>query len=279
MTKTNNAPLSVRNCITSRNHSLVKRIRSLHRREERDRQRKYYIEGMRFVAQAIEASTHIEALVYAPDLIEHPFARHLIKQQQKAGTPCFALADEVMHSIALNDDSQGIGAVVGQRWERLRDINPQHHLCWIVVQTVQSPGNLGTMLRTSEAVGGAGVILLDNYIDVYDPATVRATMAAMFRQRFVRTTLPQLLTWKEQYGCKLVGTSPAASHDYRTVEYSCPTLLFMGGERKGLSQKYQDACDALVKLPMVGRADSLNLAVATGVMLYEIFHQRRKTVR
>jgi TrmH family RNA methyltransferase len=146
-----------------------------------------------------------------------------------------------------------------------------------VLESLQSPGNLGTILRTSEAIGGAGVILLDTTIDAYHPGTVRASMAAMFRQRFVRATLPQLLAWKERHGCSLVGTSPAARDDYRAVSYPRPTLLFMGGERKGLSAQQQAACDIVVKLPMVGSCDSLNLAVATGVMLYELFEHHRTT--
>jgi TrmH family RNA methyltransferase len=105
----------------------------------------------------------------------------------RADTRCLAVTPEVLHSIALNDDPQGIGAVVRQKWSALNSIDPRNDLCWIVLQNVQSPGNLGTILRTSEAIGGAGVILLGDSIDAYDPGTVRASMAAMFRQRFVRT--------------------------------------------------------------------------------------------
>ena len=261
--------------INSRNHATIKRIRSLHGREARDGTQRFYIEGMRFVAHALEAGRRVETLVYAPDLLQHPFAKRLVQQQTRAATPCLAVTPEVLHSIALNDDPQGIGAVVGQQWHTLDNIDPRDDLCWIVLESVQSPGNLGTILRTSEAVGGAGVILLGDSIDAYHPGTVRASMAAMFRQRFVRSTLPQLLVWKRRHGCALVGTSPAAKHEHCAVSYRRPTMLFMGSERKGLSQQEQAACDAVVKLPMVGRSDSLNLAVATGVMLYEIFGQCR----
>lgn len=277
MKKRNSTPST--RLIDSRNHAAIKRIRSLHRREARDATQRFHIEGMRFVAHAVEAGNHLEILVYAPGLLQHPFAKRLVQQQTRAGTPCLAVTPEVLHSIALNDDPQGIGAVVSQQWHTLDSIDPRDDLCWIVLQSVQSPGNLGTILRTSEAVGGAGVILLDDSIDAYDPGTVRASMAAMFRQRFVRTTLPQLLAWKRRHGCALVGTSPSAKHEHCAVRYRRPTLLFMGSERKGLSQQALAACDLVVKLPMVGRSDSLNLAVATGVMLYEIFGQSRARER
>jgi RNA methyltransferase, TrmH family len=141
---------------------------------------------------------------------------------------------------------------------------------------VRSPGNLGTILRTCEAVGGAGAILIGDGIDPYDPATVRATMGAVFSQRFVRTGFRELVGWKRQTGIRLVGTSPLAVKNYRAGDYRGPLILYMGSERKGMSPEHQALCDEMVRIPMVGRADSLNIAVATGVMLYEVFHQRTK---
>jgi TrmH family RNA methyltransferase len=111
--------------------------------------------------------------------------------------------------------------------------------------------------------------------DPYDPASVRASMGALFSQRFVRTTAEELFAWTRRHHCLLAGTSPAGAADYRAVSYRPPTVLFMGSERKGLPPEHQARCDAVVRIPMVGSSDSLNLAVATSVMLYEIFNQRR----
>ena len=262
--------------IASRNHIEIKRIRKLHLREERGSSGLFYVEGMRFVAMAVRHNAHIERLVVCPPLMAHPFARELARRQDEAGTPILRVTPEVMHSIALVDDPQGIGAVVRQRWQPLDKAKLGGRLCWLALDAVQSPGNLGTILRTSEAVGGAGIMLLGDAADPYDPATVRSSMGATFTQRYVRTTPEKLRRWKEERAWLLVGTSPSSPTEYNRVSYDAPTILLMGGERKGLPQELQAMCDIVVRIPMVGHADSLNLAVATGVVLYELFRQRRR---
>jgi TrmH family RNA methyltransferase len=235
----------------------------------------YYVEGTRFLAQAVRHNAPIQALVICPPLLAHPLAHKLALQQARAGVPILEISPEVMHSIAQVDDPQGIGAVVRQKWLPLERVKLSGKLCWIACDTVHSPGNLGTILRTSEAVGGAGLILLGDAADPYDPASVRATMGAIFSQRFVRATLPQLARWKAQRRWLLVGTSPSAPTDYQGVAYDRPAVLLIGGERKGLSGELQALCDLVVRIPMAGHTDSLNVAVATGVMLYELFNQAR----
>ncbi|MBV9468940.1 MAG: RNA methyltransferase [Abitibacteriaceae bacterium] len=259
--------------ISSRNHPSIRLIRSLHLRAERERTGLFYIEGIRFVAQAIESRAPLEAIVCAPPLLKHPLGQRIVHQQRRAGVPCLEVTPDVLSSLALNDEPQGIGAVVRQKWEPLAPLVPAQDLCWLALETIQSPGNLGTMLRTSDAVGAAGVILIGNGIDAYDPATVRATMGAIFAQRFVRASLKTFMAWKHRHQCLLVGTSPHGATEYHAIAYPAPVVLFMGGERKGLSAEQQALCDVMVKIPMVGRSDSLNLAVATGIMLYEIYRQ------
>jgi TrmH family RNA methyltransferase len=124
-------------------------------------------------------------------------------------------------------------------------------------------------------VGGAGLLLLGDSADPYDPGAVRASMGALFALRLARATFDEFAAWKRQRACTVVGTSDAAAQDYRAVAYRPPLVLLMGSERQGLSPDQQALCDAVVSIPMVGRSDSLNLAVATGVMLYEIFNQQR----
>jgi TrmH family RNA methyltransferase len=141
----------------------------------------------------------------------------------------------------------------------------------VALDAAQDPGNIGTILRTSDAVGGAGLLLLGQSADPYDPGALRASMGAIFSQRLVKTDFTQLLQWARQQHIPLVGTSDSASTDYRAAHYHQPTVLLMGSERAGLSQEQQAQCDLVVKIPMVGRSDSLNLAVATGVLLYELF--------
>ena len=209
------------------------------------------------------------------ELLTHPFAHHLIREQKKRGVALLEVPCTVMARLSQVQDSQGLGAVVRQRWQRLERVRPGRELCWVAVETIRSPGNLGTILRTSDAVGGAGLILLGPATDPYDPGTVRATMGAMFTQRFVRTSPEEIKHSKRRSQYLLAGTSPAAPQDYHEVRYKAPTILLIGEERKGLSAELQAMCDLLVSIPMVGESDSLNVAMATGIMLYELFNQRR----
>jgi TrmH family RNA methyltransferase len=261
--------------ITQYQHPILQRIHRLRRREVRDQTGLYYVEGLRFVLQALQHHATIEALVTCPPLLINAFARRLVRQQHHLGVPILEVTSHVMHQLSLVDDAQGIGAVVRQHWTPLAQITPRDELCWIALQVVRSAGNLGTILRTSDAVGGAGIILLGNAVDPYDPASVRATMGALYAQRLVRTTLEEFARWRAHHHCLLVGTSPNAPTDYRAVAYRPPTILLMGEERQGLPADLQLRCDHLVRIPMVGGSDSLNLGVATGVMLYELFNQRR----
>lgn len=262
--------------IDSRFHPLMKRIQRLHLRQERERSGLFYIEGLRFVAMALQHHMPVETLVVCPSLLDHPYAQKMIRTQRRLGTPILEVTAGVMHSITLVDDPQGIGAIVRQRWKPLERIKPGAELCWLALQIIRSPGNLGTILRTCDCVGAAGLILLGDEIDPYDPATVRATMGAMFTQSFVRTSLEKFIQWKRRYTIPLVGTSPSAPVDYQAVNYQKPTILLMGEERKGLPPDLQNICDLMVNIPMVGESDSLNLGIATGVMLYELFNQGRR---
>ena len=261
--------------IASRNNVHLKRVRSLHQREARDRSGLFVLEGIRHLAQAVAQNARIETLLVAPSILTNTFGLRLVRKLRIAGMPCYRLTPEGYYSISQAEEPQGVAAVVRQRWERLETISPKEGLGWLVLEAIQSPGNLGTILRTSEAVGVAGVILLDKETDPYDPASVRSSMGALFCQRFVRATMEQFADWKQRHRAVLVGTSPGAQTDYQAVVYPRPTLLLMGCERKGLSQELLTLCDLTVKLPMIGSTDSLNVAVATGVMLYEIFNQRR----
>jgi TrmH family RNA methyltransferase len=257
-------------------HPEVQRLRRLHARPERDRTGLFFTEGTRFIIQALQTAAPVQRLFYAPERLEPAVSQHLIHGAAAQGIPCLPLAPEVFLSLSLAKEPQWVGAVVRQRWETLRQIRPSGSLGWVCLETIDSPGNLGTILRTSAAVGAAGVILLGDRIDPYDPAAVRATMGALFSQRLVRADFSAFSVWRGAHKPLLVGTSPSARTDYRAVRYDRPTVLFMGSEKRGLSPEQQALCDVVVKIPMVGAVDSLNVAVATGVLLYEVFDQQRR---
>lgn len=264
--------------ISSSSNPAIKRIRSLRQRKERERSGLFFIEGIRLVTEALQSRAPVETLVIAPDLLTSAFAWELITSQA-ADLPRIEVTAEVFKSISTKEGPQGIGALVRQRWELLEQIRLERGLGWVALDAVQDPGNLGTILRTGDAVGCTGVILLGATTDPYDPAALRASMGAIFSQRLVRASFDAFADWKRQQYYPLIGTSDAATENYRAVAYPAPLLLLMGSERQGLSSEQQAVCDHIVRIPMIGRSDSLNLAVATGVMLYEIFHQQGEQVK
>ena len=245
----------------------------LAQREARDRTHFFRIEGLRLLAQALDRNADIRSAIICPAHIVSPTAHRVLQQLQERRIPITQISPECLARLAQTKEPQGFAAIVRQRFETLADIDPPADLCWVACESVQSPGNLGTIIRTADSVGAGGVILLGKSTDPYDPLTVRASMCSIFAQRFIRSSFQNFASWKERVGAHLVGTSPGGRCDYREITYRKPTILFMGSERKGLFPVHQSLCDELVRIPMAGSADSLNLAVAAGIMLFEIFRQ------
>lgn len=259
--------------VRDRSHSHAQRILNLQTRAERERTRLFYVEGVRAVARAVQHGAVIETVVVAPDLLTNSFGQTLAADLRRSGTALLNVSSEVFHSLSLAEEPQGIGVVARQQWEPLERLPPGTGLCWVALASVRSLGNLGTILRTCDAVGAAGLILLDAGVDPYDPTVTRASMGSLFAVQLARATFADLVRWTKWHDALLVGTASGAVSEYQTVEYPPPVVLLMGPERHGLSRGEQKACDHVVRIPMVGGADSLNLA--TGVLLYEVFNQRR----
>lgn len=260
--------------ITSTSNPRIKAIRALRQRKERAQSGLAFIEGIRIVADALHRPGTVESLIVAPDLLTSSYAQELV--HQAADVETIEVSAEVFQSLSLKDGPQGIGAVIHQRWESLDAVRLNgDDFCWVALDAVQDPGNLGTILRTCDAVGCSGVMLLGHSTDPYDPTALRGSMGAVFSQRLVRADYDSFVTWKQLHDYVVVGTSDAAANDYTKVPYRFPLVLLMGSERQGLAPALQAACDLTVSIPMVGQGDSLNLAVATGVMLYELFNHRR----
>ena len=263
--------------ITSLNNRRVKEIRKLRYRKERDRTGLFFAEGIRIVAEAIQLNMEIDSIVFSPELLTSNFAQKLI--EQITGKPNeidkIELNAGVFKQVANKENPQGIAAIIHQRWYELEEIKDDERL-WVALDGVQNPGNLGSILRTNDAVGGTGVILLDETTDPYDTASIRGSMGAVFSQKLVRTNLKNFSYWKHWREWHVVGTSGSSAVDYQDVSYSTRMILLMGSERAGLQPAHQEVSDLMIKIPMVGRSDSLNLAVATAVMLYEIFNQHRR---
>lgn len=247
----------------------VKRLQS--ERAYRDRCGLFYVEGVRNFVQVVDNRFEISTIVHSEKLLTAPLARKLFRNVRRSGICSVSVSPEQFRQISQSDRASGIGAIVYQRWSQLQNVSPQAGLCWVVLETVRSPGNLGTLIRTSEAIGGAGFIILGGRIDPFDPDVIRASMGAIFHQQFVRTNFSALRQWIHRHKCQVIGASPDGTSNLHQFNYPPATLLLLGEERRGLTQQQRDLCQHLVRIPMSGMADSLNLAVAGSLLMYEVY--------
>ena len=260
--------------ITSTANARVKLIRSLRTRRERERTGLAWVEGIRPTVEAIQLNALIDTLVVAPDLLTSDFARDAVEAARMNGVEILELSNAVFRSLSERDGPQGLGAIIRQQWLALPDVRLADGDCWVALASVADPGNLGTILRTCDGADAEGVILLDASTDPYDPAAMRASMGAVFSRRLVRTSFEAFAEWARAEQATIVGASDRAPETYREADYGARTVLFMGSEREGLTTEQQTLCDRMVSIPMHGRADSLNLAIATSILLYEVLEHR-----
>ena len=247
--------------------------RLLTSRDERERTGRFFADGLRPVVQALNSpGTRIEQVILAPELLKNPLGENLRERLRAQRIPETTLSASLYRQLSNLEEPQGIGVIVQRRPQRLSWLAPTDGAFYVALDTIRSPGNLGTILRTMDAVGASGLILMGGEVDPFDPRVVRATMGSLFAQKIVRTTAPEFAAWRTQHGVVLVGTSPHAATSYRAFDWPQRTVLWLGGEREGLSQTQQAACDAVVRIPMVGTCDSLNVATAAAVLLYEVKH-------
>lgn len=260
--------------ITSTQNARVKQVRALRMRKERERTGLAYVEGIRTVAEAVQLEAEIDLLVVAPKLLHSDFAHDIVDTAGQQGVEILEVTEAVFRSLSKREGPQGLGAVVRQRWEHLDGVRLAPEDRWVALEETADAGNLGTILRTCDAAGATGVILLDHTTDPYDPVAMRASTGAVFTRRLVRATFEAFVEWARAGGVTLVGTAGGAGADFRGADYGDRTVILMGSERAGLSAERQRACDRVVSIPMVGRVDSLNLAIACGLVLYEVLRQR-----
>lgn len=255
--------------ITSRSNTRIKSARALRLPKHRDETRLFLVEGIHHVGAAVEADAHLEAVYYAPELLKSQFGLELVKQASDSGIPCFPTTAAVFASLTLRENPQGILAILRQPQVRLADLKPVNLSWGVAVISPQDPGNLGAILRTIDAVGADGLILIDGGVDPYHPTAVRASMGALFRQPVARASFPDFSVWAKNNGYHVYGSSARGSVDYRQVAgFQRPAILLLGSEREGLSEEQAGICEHLIRLPMRGEVTSLNLAVAAGVLLY-----------
>jgi len=261
--------------ISSPNNPKIKQVRALRRRKARGESGLFAVEGIFHVGEAVKASeagrVDLAAIYYAPELLNSDFAKDLIQDQLTLGSSCYATTRSVFESITEKENPQGIIAVIRSKSYNLSELNPQNLPWGVALISPQDPGNVGAILRTIDAVGAKGLFLLDQSVDHQHPGAVRSSMGALFWYPVVRASFSEFIDWTGSHGYHIYGTSARRGVDYRDVaEYKRPLILMMGSEREGLTPEQAAECEMMLRIPMHGRTTSLNLAVATGVVSYEI---------
>ena len=261
--------------ITSFSNTLVKQARSLRDKKERRREGLFLAEGLRILTEAREAGFLPQRIFFASGPL-HPLLDQLIAETESAGGEAIETNGDILHKISGKDNPQTVLGIYPALSTALDTLDRSAADLWIVAQSLRDPGNLGTILRTGDAVGAGGLILIDECVDPFSVEAVRASMGALFTQRIAAAPWDDFLAWLRAGPGELVGTSLGATQDYQQPRYTKPCFILVGNEAQGLPADYEAGCDLLVKIPMHGKADSLNAAMATAVMAYEVFNQWRR---
>ena len=256
--------------VTAFSNPTVKRLRSLRDKKARREEGLFLAEGLRIITEARDSGRLPEIVMFSAEGAKHPLAAEIIAATEAAGGEAIETTTDILSKASGKDNPQMLMAAYRQPDTNLDDIDRSSADMWFVAQALRDPGNIGTILRTGDAVGAGGLILVDDSADPYSVEAVRASMGAIFTQQVVKARWDEFVEWLRSSPGQLVGTSLKATVDYLQVHYEQPCFLLIGNEQQGLPADYEAECDLLVKIPMMGRADSLNAAVATAVMAFQV---------
>ena len=256
--------------VTSLANPIIKDIKALSQKKGREETGTFMAEGLKLVIDALDLGWTINTLVYAKNAKDKPLVMKMAARTVAAGGLVLEVSEKVLSAITRRDNPQTVAGIFNTRWRELSSVHPASGETYVALDRVRDPGNLGTIIRTADAAGASGVILVGETTDPFSLETVRATMGSIFAVPMVRATPEAFLRWKKTSGAQVVATHLAGSVDYRTIDYAKkPVVLLMGNEQQGLPEMLASEADALARIPQAGLADSLNLAVATAVMLFE----------
>jgi TrmH family RNA methyltransferase len=254
--------------VTSLTNPLVKTVRGLHLRKDREDSGLFLAEGLKIAAEAVDCGYTPKIVMFGPDAREHPVLQRIAAACEAAGGEVVEVGRDILEKVSRRDNPQTVVAVFEQVFAPLSGLQPNAAKCWVALQAVRDPGNLGTIIRTADSAGCGGVLLVGECCDPYSVEAVRATMGSIFAVPIYKASVAEFLAWRQTWPGSVVGTLLSATTDYKAADYQRPTLILMGNEQAGLPPELAAACDVTVKIPMRGRADSLNLSVATGIMIY-----------
>lgn len=261
--------------VTSLANPIVKSIRALALKKHRDDEKAFLAEGQKLVVDALDGGWTVKTLILPKSGRGNASVEKLGARVVAGGGDVLEVSPKVLEAITRRDNPQAVAAVIGQRFAALETIRADAGDVIVALDRVRDPGNLGTVVRTADAAGARAVMLVGDSTDPFGLEAVRATMGSIFSVPLVRVSAEGFLSWRENFAGLVVGTHLKGAVDFRSVKPGArPALLLMGNEQAGLPDALAQACDVLARIPQAGRADSLNLAVATGVMLFELRRDR-----
>ncbi|MGJ8638658.1 MAG: TrmH family RNA methyltransferase [Opitutaceae bacterium] len=261
--------------IQSRNNEQVKNLVKLRERKHRDRQERFLVEGLRETEHALGANFEIENIYYCPEFFMSDAHSDFIDQQRRSGErTLIRMSEEAFAKAAYREGPDGILGVGAQQGSSLSDLNISKAPLLLVLEGIEKPGNLGAILRSADGAGADAVILVDCVLDLYNPNAIRSSQGLIFALPIVTTTRDALQAWLQSHEIQRVATTPDTNDMHWDVDYTKGTALFFGSESDGLTDYWLDEVDQRIRIPMAGRADSLNVAAASVVCLYEAARQR-----
>lgn len=256
--------------VTSPANPIIKSVRGLSRKKNRDQQGLFIAEGIKLIMEARDLGWEIRTLIVARNAVGNELIDPLAAHTVARGGLVLQVSKKVLEAVSRRDNPQNAIAVIAQQHHGLPTVKPESDDLWIALDRVRDPGNLGTIIRTADAVGAKGVILIGECTDPFAIETVRATMGSIFAMPVVKASEREFIAWIKNWPGLSAGSHLRGAVDYRYPDYQQgPVLLVMGNEQQGMGDELAGACKTLVRIPQAGRADSLNLAVASALMMYE----------
>jgi len=258
--------------ITSRDNPLIRRIKQMQaKRKYRRKENAFFVEGIPFVEMSIDCGARVTAVVFCEALLTDKTAQAIVTGQRGNGVRCVALSRQVYEHVSQRNNPDGLGAVLETQWEDLDSLGAGKDDVFLALVDVADPGNLGTILRTLESVGGAGCILIGKSTDPFHPRAVRASKGAVFKVRIADAAdTATVWEWARNRHVHTVATSARGGTSFWQAQYTRPILLVMGSEHEGLDRATIETADQLVTIPMQGAMSSLNVGIAASLLLYEL---------
>ena len=261
--------------ITSLQNPRIKDVVKLQKRPYRDETGILLVEGYREVKRMLDNGRKPQALFYAPAFFRGGNEMTLVQRSAEAGAELFECTGEVFQKIAYRDRPEGLLALAPQVRGTLADLPTVENPLFIVAESIEKPGNLGSLLRSADAAGVHGVIVCDRCTDINNPNVVRSSIGTLFSLPVVEASSEETLAWLRARGIKVLAATPQAEREYTDVDLTTGVALVVGTEQVGLSDSWMKEADLQVRIPMLGQIDSLNVACASTLLLYEAVRQRR----